>query len=118
MRPSCTVSTSFAISTSLCAARSGLAKGLFSTNFMVPVIAAFNWMCEYRHATRPRIGYAFDTLIGLGSSPTALKPDLASIRPNISSGDRQALLDEDIRQCTRAHLLFDGFANHSIVLAL
>jgi len=43
------------------------------------------------------------------------------IRPNISTGDRAGLADEvglDIKQCMRAHLLFDGFANHSIVLAL
>ena len=123
MRPSCTVSTSFAISTSLRAARSGLAKGLFSTNFMVRVIAAFNWMGEYRHATRPRIGYAFDTShwTWLVANGVEAGSGVLPIRPNISSGDRQALLDEvglDIRQCTRAHLLFDSFANHSIVLAL
>src|SRR6516162_8799093 len=73
MRPSCTVSTSFAISTSLRAARSGLAKGLYSTNFMVRAIAAFNWMCEYRHATRPRIDHAFDTHAA-GIIPSADEP--------------------------------------------
>ena len=46
---------------------------------------------------------------------------LLPIRPHISTSAPALGADEvglDIRQCTRAHLLFGGFAKHSIVLAL